>query len=298
MSFHDDDAGICGVATVRHPDHSLSLNMHGYILDFLHTAGMDHVPAALSPSLKGLFDTPTGPPLSDSARKQFQRNNGGLIHMLPVRFDIRMEVSHLCSLNARPTEGDSAKQVQLMRYLKGCPNLGPTFSADPASYPHGVTLVGAADSSHAAHYSDGRSHSAYMLTVGSCNAPFMVYSCAESGGIALSPHESEYMALSRLARMVLYFRQFAKDLGYSHYRPTPLLEDSRTAINLTFAPSISRKSRHISQRHHFIRWLAQQGEVISLHKETHDIVPDGMTKVKGPTDFLYFRHQVFHPFKR
>jgi hypothetical protein len=261
---------------------------------------MDKVPSALTPSLNtqgGIFGPSTGALLSPNEVTQFQRNNGGMIHMLPVRYDIDMEVRHLCSKNQSPTTGDRAKQIQLMRYLKAFPSLGPVFSGDPASYKRGITLEGAADSSHAVHAADGRSHSAYSLTIGTCNAPFMVYSRAENSCISLSPHESEYVTLSRCARSALYFRQFAAELGFSQAEPTRLQEDSRTAINLTIAPAISRLSRHIAQKHHFLRWLYKQGSILPVAVGTHDINPNGMTKTLGPTDFLYFRHHLFHPFK-
>ncbi len=86
--------------------------------------------------------------------------------------------------------------IYLMRYLKGCSTLGPVFSSDTDSYLAGVSLCGA----------DGRSPSGYTLTVGTNIAPFLVYSKVEDGGIPLSPCESEYMTLSKLARITLYFR--------------------------------------------------------------------------------------------
>ena len=191
-----------------------------------------------------------------------------------------------------------AKQIQLMRYLKAWPTLGPVFSADPASYPTGVTLYGASDSSHASHSEDGRSHSGYTIAVGGpLNTPFFVYSRVETGGIGISPHDSEYMTVSRLARMILYFRQFATDLGFPQPDPTPLATDSQTSIDLTVAPAVSKHSRHVRQHHHFLRDLYQQKEIVPTHVGTHDIVPNGLTKTLGPTDFLYFRHQLFHPFR-
>lgn len=301
MAYTEHDSGICAVETSVNPDGSVLMHMTKYISDFLHYAGMDSLPAALTPSRVAtdgskFFSRGDSPLLPSDARTQFQRNNGSMIHTLPVRYDIRMEVSHLCSQNQAPTEDDRDKQIHLMRYLKSCVGLGPTFSADPLSYPAGPLITASVDSSHAAHSADGRSHSGYTLTVGTDNAPFLSYSGAESSGIGLSPHDSEYMAFTRCTRQVMYYRQFAAELGYPQHSPTVILEDSRTAINLVTAPSVSRKSRHIQQKEHYCRYCYRLGEIDPQHCGTHDMVPDGLTKTLGPTEFSFFRHRLFRPF--
>lgn len=299
MVFELGDAGICSVQTVTNPDRSVSLNMTEYTLSFLHAAGMDCIPGALTPAVKehgGFFSPSTGSLLGEKAHKQFMRINGGMIHMLPVRYDIRMFVVHLCSKNQAPTQGDWDKQFHLLRYIKAFPSEGPTFSANPADYANGVTIQGASDSSHASHSEDGRSHTGYLLSVGTNNAPFLVYSRVETDAVPISPHDSEYMALSRMARSSVYFCQFSAELGFSQAAPTRLATDSQTAIDLTVAPAVSKHSRHVLQHIHFLRELFQRKQIIPCHQSTHDIVPNGLTKTLGPNAFLYFRHHLFHPF--
>lgn len=291
IDFHDHSTGICGVRLTRHPDHSCSLDQGAHIRKFLHKAGMDLVPPALTPSTAHFFDPPTDNTPVD--RTRFLSVNGNLVFLLPIRHDIKKEVVHLCSRNAAPTASDLSKQIHLLRYLKGCPDLGPTYSANPAHFPHGVQLSAAADSSHACH-SDGRSQTAYLIRVGTTNAPFITHSSAEPSGIALSPCEAEYVALGRCAKDVVFFRQFAADIGFPQSSPTPIAEDNQPAINLTIAPQITRKSRHIALKHHYLRWLFQQKVVVPHHVGTHDIIPDGMTKSLSPSSFLWFRSQLLN----
>ena len=111
--------------------------------------------------------------------------------------------------------------------------------------------------------------------------------------LPLSPHQSEYMSLGRLARAMLYWRQFAAGLGYPQPEPLKLHSDSTTAMALTTAPAISRNSRHIAQYAHLLRHLYQTGEMVPAYLGTHEIIPNGLTKTLGPTDYIYHEHQLF-----
>ena len=291
IAFNDKSTGVCGVRLTRHSDHSCTLDQGDHIRKFLHRAGMDMVPAALTPSSSDLFNPPTN--TTPVNQTQFLRINGSLVFLLPIRHDIRKEVVFLCSRNSNPTVSDLAKQTRLLRYLKGCPDLGPTFSSNSSSHTSGVTIYAAADSSHACH-SNGRSQTAYTIQIGNSNAPFLAHSSAEASGVALSPCEAEYIALGRCAKDVMYFRQFAADLGFTQHDPTIILEDNMLAINLTTVPQVTWKSRHIAIRHHYLRWLYQSRKILPTHQGTNDIIPDGLTKSLTPTKFLWFRSQLLN----
>ena len=184
IDFNDNSTGVCGVRLTRHPDHSCTLDQGPHIRRFLHRAGMDLVPPSLTPSTVDLINPPTD--LTPVDKTKFLSVNGNLVFLLPIRHDIRKEVVHLCSRNSAPTQSDLSKQIHLLRYLKGCPDLGPTFSADPSHYPDGVTIAAAADSSHACH-TNGHSHSAYLIKIGTHSAPFVVHSSAETTSVPLAP---------------------------------------------------------------------------------------------------------------
>jgi hypothetical protein len=135
-----------------------------------------------------------------------------------------------------------------------------------------------------------------MLGVGipGKSAPFLAHSNKESKTVALSPLEAEYVTLSSAARPVLFYRQFAHDLGFPQHQPTPMYQDNQPAITLAQAPAIPARSRHIAQRHHFIRWLYSTGQISLHHQGTNDIAPDGMTKSVAPNRFLYLRSLWFN----
>ena len=294
IDFNDHCTSICGMSLTRHSDHSITLDYGAHIQKFLTKAGMDHLPPALSPSLPTFFNVPDNPAPANQAL--FQRINGSLLFYLPLRADCRKEIIHLCTKNHNPSLSDHAHQLQLLRYLKGHPHLGPTFTALPSNHPSGVLLTASADASHACH-PDGASHAAFIISVGTNTAPFLTYSAREKG-ISLSPCETEYKTLSRCAQDVVFYRQFAADLGHPQLSPTTILEDNKSAIKLATAPAVTRHSRHINIKHHYLRWLTQTNQVDLLHQGTNDIIPDGLTKYLPPSAFPYFRATIlnlFHP---
>jgi hypothetical protein len=295
-TFHSPSRGMCGQVQVTHPNKAITLHYGPYIRKLLARVGMDNVPAALSPDVAGLFDPSTDTtPLPPAARMEFRKVNGELIHILPLRHDVNKVVPFLLTKGETPDNSDYLKQFHLLRYLKSSPDLGPTFSADKADYPDGVCICSASDMAHNVH-PNGRSHVAYTLTVGnesSKTAPFLSFSGIEKG-VSLSPAEGEYVTLSRTAKAVIHFRQFAADLGHPQTTPSTMLEDNNSAIKLTTAPLIPAKSRHIDLKHHHVRWAYQTKQIIPKHQGSVDIVPDVLTKHAGPSRFLYSRQQLFH----
>ena len=241
IEFHSPSRGTCGQVQQVNADNSVTLHYGPYILKMLTRIGMDSVPPALSPDVEGLFNPSTDPiPLYPSATAEFRTVNGELIHLLPARHDIRKVVTYLLTLGEHPDNSAYLKQFHLLRYLKGTPCLGPTFSTNPSDYPNGVEVHSSSDCAHNVHSTTGQSHSAHTLTVGAVGAntaPFLSYSAKEKG-VSLSPTEGEYVALSRTAKDILHFRQFASDLGYPQTQPSIMLTDNTSSIKLTKAPLV------------------------------------------------------------
>jgi hypothetical protein len=264
--------------------------MGGYIAKLLHRAGVDDLPPALTPSLPGLFDPPTD--FSPIDRADFQSVVGSLVFILPIRGDVKKEIVYLCGRTSTAVASDELKLTHLLRYLKGCPDIGPTFSSTPSP----VTLTASADSAHAVYPTTGRSQSSHTLTIGAPSAPFLTHAGPESTCIPLSPMEAEYVSLARTCKPILYYRQYVSELapGFPQTTPTPIKQDNQSAINLTISPQIPTKSRYISLRHHFIRDLFQRKIIIPIHENTHDMQCDVMTKYTAPSKFYYDRAQLFN----
>eukprot|EP01037_Dinobryon_pediforme_P044448 gene44448-56229_t len=119
LPFHSPSLGTCGQVQVTNSNNSTTLHSGPYIRKMLTRIGMDNVPPALSPDVKGLFDPSTDPtPLPPAARSEYRTTNGELIHILPTRHDCRKTGTHLLTKGEHPDAGDATKQLHLLRYLK------------------------------------------------------------------------------------------------------------------------------------------------------------------------------------
>lgn len=292
-------SGMCGAHYTYHDDGGISLDYGPYIRRMLNRIGMSHIEPTLTPSLSTFFDPPTdSTPASAAEHKEFQKINGELIFILPLRPDVRMEIVALCKSNSQPTKSDIEKQFHLIRYLCGCPDIGLTLSADPTDYPDGVEFTSSSDAGHNTNIITAATHSACTVTCGPPGArtsPFLAHSASDStgGSLPLNPMEAEYVTLSLTAKQLSHYRQFAEDLGFRQHKPSIMLEDNASAIKLANSPQIPARSRHINLKFHHVRREIQRNEVKPQHQGTHNIMSDGMTKITSPSRFLFNRSQLF-----
>ncbi|CAI7804223.1 unnamed protein product [Closterium sp. NIES-53] len=95
---------------------------------------------------------------------------------------------------------------------------------------------------------------------------------------ALSSVESEYMALFREEREIVWQRRLLAELGEEQQRPTPLYCDSQGAISLAKNPVLHGLTKHMRVKWHWTRSMVAAGEV-ELHYVKTTVQPaDMMTK--------------------
>jgi hypothetical protein len=290
ITWNDVSSGYKGMQISRSPSGAVTYDITKYTLGYLDRAGMDQVPAALTPSDTNFFDSPTDPtPYHDPAT--YAKLCGGLTYIAGIKYDIRKESGHLQKFISAPTVSDYLKLVRVLRYLKGCPELGITF------YTHeSPRLYGYSDTSYAVH-TDGRCQNGAQLQIGTDNAPFWVSSTTQKETIATCPSESEYCGLTTPAKRAQAARQLLEELGFPQ-DITIIKEDNLPAIRMAKSVDIPKKSRHIAQRFHYIRDLIKQQVLALQHCSTHDMLADFYTKSLPPSLFLYFRSKVLNTNKR
>jgi hypothetical protein len=269
-----------------HSNGAFTRNQEGYITRFLASINLQGLTTAKTPSKMDLFADTSQSTLCDI--KLYRSILGSLIHLLRTRYDIQKEVVHLSSKMSKPTILDLSKAILVLRYLAGTPQMGPTYYTT-----QGPILVCYVDCAYGVH-SDGRSHGGFSLHIGRGNAPFFVNSKRQSECVAVGSMESEYVCLSSAARKVLEFRYFLEDIGFPQSAPTIIFEDNMSAINLAIAPAVSRKSRHIHIRHHFIRDCVATHLINVKHLPTDHMLADFLTKPFGPKKHNYFRNIYFN----
>ena len=205
LTHHEVSTSYTGQKLTVHDNQAVSFSMEGYILRFLHEIGMDDIPPASTPSTPDLFHESTDKALAN--KKLYEKLIGSLIYILKSRHDIRKEVVHLSSFRCSPTEGDLAKVIRVLRYLKATPSLGPTFYTT-----EGPTLYGHVDASYGVH-TNGRSQSGFYISIGQQSAPIYCRSGAQKSCVSTGSMEAEYVALAEIGKKVEAFRHFMDNIG-------------------------------------------------------------------------------------
>ena len=286
LSKEDNTTSYTGATFTNYPDGAFQITQEGYLQRLFNSLNLSDLPIRSTPSDSDLFSDTSHMPPCDA--KTFRQLIGSLIHLLRTRYDIQKEVVFLSSKMAFPTTGDMEKSIEVLQYLKGTPKLGPRYHTT-----EGPVLYVYVDAAYAVHH-DGRSQTGCSFHIGRHSAPFYVKAGKQNECVSIGSMEAEYVALSQAARKLLEFRYLLEDIGFAQSSPTIIFEDNMSAINLAIAPHITRKSRHIHTRHHFIRDLINQKLAVVRHLATEDMLADFFTKPYGPKQFRITRNTLFN----
>ena len=274
-----------GKNIISHTNGAISLSMESYILRATKELGVSHLPPVSSPSHADFFHPSIDTTPVD--KKLYARFNGCLTHVTTKgRFDVRKESQYLSKQMSSPTEDDMRKMIQVWQYLNCTAALGPVYDTSD-----GTQLVLHVDAAFGVN-ANGASQTGAYLSIGRYNSPIWVMS-KQQEDIALSPQASEYFGLSDPLQSVLWHRQLLCDLGFPQER-TIVWEDNIPAINLAYSPQITRKSRYMFVRHHFVRSLVQNKVIKICHVDSKEQAADLLTHSLKPTKFKYHRNNLFN----
>ena len=262
-----------------------TISLESYITRISKELGVAHLPSISVPSNADLFDSSVD--VTPTDKKLYAKFNGCLTHVTTKgRFDVKKESTHLSKQLSAPTVDDMRKMIQVWQYLNCTASLGPVYDTD-----EGINLVLHVDSAFAVH-PNGASHTGAYLSIGRHNAPVWVMSKPQDD-IALSPQASEYFGLSDPCQALLWHRQLLLDLGFPQDRIL-VYEDNIPAIDLAYAPHITRKSRYMFVRHHFVRSLVKSKLIKICHVDTKEQAADLLTHPLKTVPFTRHRHRLFN----
>ena len=110
--------------------------------------------------------------------------------------------------------------------------------------------------------------------------------------VALSTVEAESMAAAEAAKEVIWLRGILSEMGFPQEEPTPIMEDSQGAIDLSVSSRHHARTKHIRIRYHFIRQLIGQGELALVKVSTDHQLADLLTKPLSRPRFLKLRDRM------
>ena len=186
-----------------------------------------------------------------------------------------------------PTAAHLQDALYLLRYLKGTPEYGVTFVAQPGD----LSLVGHSDSNFTTPSSAGKSVSGYVFSLGS---GAISYRSKLQSTVAKSTAEAEYVALGLATAEALYLRQLLTELGHAPAGPTFIGEDNEACLKIATTTQTSFRTRHLRIEFHFIRDAVQRKEVYLERVPSVDNPADLMTKPLRGHPFVRHRATILH----
>jgi hypothetical protein len=103
--------------------------------------------------------------------------------------------------------------------------------------------------------------------------------------VSHSTAEAEYISASAAAREAVFFRDLLLDCNKLSPGPTPLLMDSKSAIDMAFDPVAFKKTKHVLRDAEYLRDLVAREVLAPSHVESKRMIADIFTK---PLDRLLF----------
>ncbi len=135
--------------------------------------------------------------------------------------------------------------------------------------------VGYSDADWATHQDDRRSISGYAFFL---HSSLISWSSSKQKATALSSTKVEYMAITHVAKELLWLRMFSSIVNIPFPHLFRLLSDNNSAIDMTKSNIISNRAKHIDLRYHFIRDHVAEGTLRLNWISTEDKTADILTK--------------------
>ncbi|CAI7913200.1 unnamed protein product [Closterium sp. NIES-54] len=173
--------------------------------------------------------------------------------------------------------------LMVAKYLGQTSTVGLQYSAAAqrrqkgadAVEPRHLFLTAFSDASYASEPEDMTSVGGFICCVG--GGP-TAWESKKQVDQALSLVESEYMALFRAVREIVWQRRLLAEFGEEQQGPTPLYCDSQGAIALAKNPVLHGLTKHMRVKWHWTRSMGAAGEVELHYVKTTRQPADMMTK--------------------
>ena len=283
---------ILGMNVTRTSSSTVTIRQDTYIKDKLNLFNFEHCNDVPTPGISTThIDTNTSPTLSPPETQTYQMMVGSLIY---ASISTRPDITHATNMVARhmgsPTQHNMTMVKRIFRYLSGHRSAGLTYIK--GSQRDAVELTGYCDADWGGDKSDRKSTTGYCTLM---NTNLISWQTKKQTTVAHSTAEAEYMAISDVARELMWMRQLLTELGVSIVTPSIIYSDNQPAIRISENDSDHDRTKHIDIKHHFIRNLVKDKVIQLKWISTHDQLADMLTKALGTQTFISLRDRLMHP---
>jgi len=173
----------------------------------------------------------------------YRETIGGLLYLMcKTRPDIAYAVIYESRSMEKPTNANVKDLKRTLRYLKGSVDKGIFYGSKNA-----LVLKAFSDADYA-DLTDRKSTTGYVILLG--DSP-IAWCSKKQKIVSLSTTEAEYIAGAECCRELKYLKSLLHELLDMDISAT-LCVDNQSAIKLIKSGQMSRQSKHIDVRYHFI----------------------------------------------
>ncbi|CAI7844471.1 unnamed protein product [Closterium sp. NIES-53] len=219
--------------------------------------------------------------VGEEERRRFHSLVGSLMYVaVNTRPDVAFALGQLARVVQCPNEEQVAAGMRVAKYLGQTATVGLQFSAAAQRRQKGADGVEPGRLfltafSDASEPEDMTSVGGFICCVG--GGP-TAWESKKQVDQALSSVESEYMALFRAVREIVWQRRLLAELGEEQQGPTPLYCDSQGAIALAKNPVLHGLTKHMRVKWHWTWSMVAASEVELYYVKTTGQPADMMTK--------------------
>ncbi|KAK6153484.1 hypothetical protein DH2020_013123 [Rehmannia glutinosa] len=206
-----------------------------------------------------------------------------LLYLTASRLDITFAVSVCARFQSTPKESHMTAAKRILRYLKGCQEVGLWYLKEG-----GFKLIGYSDSDYAGCRADRKSTSGTCQMLGN---RLISWFSKKQNTIATSTAEAEYIAAGSCCAQVLWMRQQLRDYEIEE-KEIPIMCDNTSAIAITQNPVLHSRTKYINVKYHFIRDHVEKKDITLEYISTDKQLADIFTKPLCESRFEELKHEL------
>ncbi|KAL2229041.1 UNVERIFIED_CONTAM: Retrovirus-related Pol polyprotein from transposon RE1 [Sesamum indicum] len=255
----------------------MSLTQSKYILDLVSECGLQDGKSAATPLPPGVkFSSGSEDLFEDPER--YRRLVGRLLYLGFTRPDISHGVQQLSQFLQRPCRSHWQAALHLVRYLKGCSEVGLFF---PSS--NSLQLQAFCDADWGACTDTRRSLTGYAVFLG----PALIsWKTKKQCTVSRSSAEAEYRSMAATACELQWISYLLRDFGVDVSTPIPFHCDNQAALHIMANPVFHERTKHLDIDCHVVRDLYKSGFLLPVFVRSKEQVADLFTKPLSSPAFL------------
>lgn len=254
---------------IKKQENGLKISQQGYATRILERFRFLDCKAVSTPLLKN-SEISTAGKESETTSFPYRQAIGALMYlMLGTRPDLAFSIGFLSRTLENPTNENIAQVKRVFRYISGTINLGIVYRKQKKGI-----LECYSDADFGGCTKTGRSTSGIIIMFASGT---ISWKSQRQAMVAISTTEAEIVAANEAAKEIIWLKSLFQEIDRLDRAPI-LQVDNAAAMKLAQNPEFHRRTKHIANKHFFIREKIAEREFGIEQISTEEQLADMMTK--------------------